>query len=355
MVRKTPLFDAHVQHCGKMVEFAGWTLPVQYKGVIAECQSVRSSVGMFDVSHMARLKFSGLGALEFLEFVTTNDVERLEVGQGHYSLLPNSTGGCVDDIVLYRTSGSEFKMVVNAANHEKDVTHFRSHLTPDVDLTDYSAQTAMIAVQGPQAEVLVSALSDSPNELLSLPLFGSTECKVAGIKVFAARSGYTGEDGYELQCDAENAEALWDKLAEAGAVPCGLGSRDVLRVEAGLPLYGHELSDSLSPISAGLGWVVSRTKSFLGSEHINSARAAGTPTKLQGLQLEGKRLVTPGADVYAGHRIGEVTSGVYSPLLECGIAFAFLDAEIKQGSACEVDVRGSRVHATVVNKRFFKR
>ncbi|MBS1715973.1 MAG: glycine cleavage system aminomethyltransferase GcvT [Armatimonadetes bacterium] len=355
----TPLYDRHVALGGRMVEFASYLLPVQYKGVIAEAKAVREGAGMFDVSHMARLTLSGDRVLDYLEFVTSNDVSKLADGHGQYSLLPNADGGVVDDIIVYRILDGLFKMVVNAANHGKDVAHLIAQNTYGVEIDDYSSKTAMIAVQGPKAADIVASLSSDPNAVHSAPFFGTMDVVVAGVPCFAARSGYTGEDGYELQCPSEQAGELWDALVEAGVEPCGLGSRDTLRVEAGLPLYGHELNDGLSPIAAGLGWVVSKTKTFLGSGPMNLARTEGTAIKLQGVRLEGKRLPMPGMEVFGpgedGPRIGVVSSGVYSPLLECGVAFAFLDRHVKQGDACTVDVRGARVPGQVVNKRFFVR
>ena len=352
----TPLYEAHLKLGGRIVEFAGTLLPVQYKGVIAECQAVRERAGMFDVSHMARLKFTGANTLEFLEWVTSNDVAKLEDGNGQYSLLPNAHGGVVDDIIVYHIKGDEFKMVVNAANHAKDVAHLVAQNTFGVDMEDYSDSTAMIAVQGPEASKIVASIASRPNELLSTAFFGTLDVEVGDVDCFAARSGYTGEDGFELQCPADKSEALWQALLDAGVEPCGLGSRDTLRVEAGLPLYGHELGDDMSPIAAGLGWVVSKTKKFLGSDHINEARSTGTAVKLHGIKLESKRVPAPGMKVVAdGNEIGEVSSGVYSPMLESGIAFAFLDASVAIGTACEVDVRGTLMPGSVVSKRFFKR
>lgn len=339
-----------------MVEFAGYELPVQYKGVIAEARAVREGAGMFDVSHMARLRFNGPQALAFLEWVTTNDVSKLGPGSGQYSLLPNAKGGTVDDIILYRTGDEEFKMVVNAANHQKDLAHLRALLKEGVALDDTTESTAMIAVQGPGAVDLVAQLSDQAERAREAPFFGAFDARVAGVPCFLARSGYTGEDGYEIQCPADKAESLWQRLAEAGAVPCGLGARDTLRVEAGLPLYGHELTDDLSPIAAGLGWVVSKTKEFLGSGPINAARTAGTPAKLQGIRLDSKRVAQPGTAVSVnGGQVGTVSSGAYSPLLDSGIAFAFLESGVALETPCEVDFRGKPEPGKVVAKRFFKR
>ncbi len=338
-----------------MVEFAGYDMPVQYKGVIAESRAVRESAGMFDVSHMARLKFTGDKVLDYLEFVTANDVAALDDLQGQYSMLPNENGGLVDDIIVYRMNAGEYRMVVNAANHQKDVAHLRKHNTYGVTMEDYTDETAMIAVQGPKAGEIVAGLSDKVAEMNTVPFFSVVECNVSGVPCFAARSGYTGEDGYELICPASGAESLWNALVTAGVEPCGLGARDVLRLEAGLPLYGHELNDELNPIAAHLGWAIGKTKSFLGSEHFYRAREEGTPTKLRGIRLEGKRLPMPGMKVIVdGRTVGEACSGVYSPTLDCGLAFAYIDSTVKLNVPCFLDMRGKLEPAMIVGKRFLK-
>jgi aminomethyltransferase len=353
---RTPLYAKHVEAGGRMVPFAGYDMPVQYASIISEAKAVREGAGMFDVSHMARLTLRGDKVLQFLERVTANDVSKLHNGAGQYSLLPNEQGGTVDDIIVYKISDGEYRMVVNASNHEKDVAWLRSHNDEGVEITDQTDETAMIAVQGPKAVEILAAMSDAPDALRTAPAFGIVECKIADVPCFAARSGYTGEDGYELICSAADAERLWQALLDAGVAACGLGSRDTLRVEAGLPLYGHELTDELSPMAAGLGWVISKTKSFIGSDHINAARANGTPRKLQGVRLESKRLITPGMKVFVdGREVGEVTSGVVSPLLDRGVAFALIDSDIKAETPCTIDVRGKQEPGTVVNKRFFVR
>jgi aminomethyltransferase len=305
---------------------------------------------------MARLILRRENVLAFLEKVTTNDVAKLEPKTGQYSLLPNPQGGLVDDIIVYKIHDSEFRMVVNASNHEKDVAWLKANNEEAVEIEDVTAETAMIAVQGPKATETLAGISDCAEALRNAPAFGIVEGQIGGVACFAARSGYTGEDGYELICSAGESERLWDALLTAGVKACGLASRDTLRVEAGLPLYGHELSDEMSPIAAGLGWVVSKTKPFIGSVPINEAREKGTPRKLQGVRLQSKRLIAPEMKVYAGDReVGEVTSGVYSPLLDCGIAFAFIDADVALKTPCEIDVRGKREPGTIVSKRFFKR
>ena len=352
----TPLIESHRACKGRIVEFAGYDLPVQYEGVIAESEAVRQSAGMFDVSHMARLHLRGAKVLEFLEQVTTNDVAELTDGTGQYSLLPNLTGGIVDDIIVYRITADHFRMVVNAANHAKDVAWLNAQNTFGVEIEDETSRTAMIAVQGPKAADILMTLSDKPSEMAAAGMFGVVMTKIAGIDCFAARSGYTGEDGFELIMDAPNANELWGALLKAGVVPCGLGSRDVLRVEAGLPLYGHELSDERSPIEAGLGWVISKTKRFNGSEIINAAREAGTQLKLQGVRLDVKRVPPIGANVLVGGMVvGQIASGVYSPMLGAGIGFAFLDNSVKLNTPCLVEIRGKQEIGTVVSKRFFKR
>lgn len=339
-----------------MVPFAGYDMPVQYASVIQEAKAVREHVGMFDVSHMARLVLKGDRTLEYLEHITANDVSKLEENTGQYSLLPNDQGGCVDDIIVYRLEDGKFAMVVNAANHEKDVAWMQKQNSYGVEIKDETDETAMIAVQGPRAVGLLAEHSDAFEELTNAPVFGVVQAQVAGVDCMCCRSGYTGEDGYELICHADQAATLWRELVALGVVPCGLASRDTLRVEAGLPLYGHELEEDLSPIAAGLGWVISKTKSFIGSDIINKARADGTPRKLQGVQLHSKRLITPGMKVFAeGREVGEVTSGVISVVLDCGIAFAFIDQHIKLGTPCDVEIRGKMEPATVVSKRFVKR
>lgn len=353
---RTPLYDAHLKLNARMVPFAGYEMPVQYTSIIAESKAVREGAGMFDVSHMARVSFSGEGVEAFLEQITTNDVSKLGDGQGQYSMMPNLEGGIVDDIIVYRINSNHFEVVFNASNHQKDVAWSKQFMPGTVTMTDKTSETVMVAVQGPTAREIVAKLSDKPEAIRGAGLFDVVNCKVTGIDTFAACSGYTGEDGYELIYHKDQAETVWNALLQAGVVACGLGSRDTLRVEAGLPLYGHELTDELSPIAAGLGWVISKSKPFNGSEIINRAREEGTTVKLQGIKLQAKRLIAPGMKVYLGEdEVGEVSSGVVSPLLDTGIAFAFLRADIKQGTEVNIDVRGKREPGTVVNKRFFKR
>lgn len=355
-LRRTALYDSHVRCGARLVPFAGYEMPVQYTSIIAESLAVRREVGMFDVSHMARLRLRGERVLEFVEWVSANDASKLEDGRGQYSLLPNERGGTVDDIIVYRVTAEEFLMVVNAANHAKDVAWLESQNAHGVRLDDETERTAMIAVQGPRAVDVLARLATDGEALRAAPPFGLVTAQIAGVPCVAGRSGYTGEDGFEVICDAERGPRLWEALLAEGVTPCGLGARDVLRVEAGLPLYGHELTDDLSPIAAGLGWVISKTKAFVGSEIVNEARRHGTPRRIQGIKLASKRIPAPAAAVRVdGRERGQVTSGVYSPLLECGIGFALLDADVEVGTPCTVDLRGKEEPGEVVAKRFYKR
>lgn len=353
--KRTPLYDAHVAAHGRLVEFAGFEMPVQYTSVIAETKAVREAAGMFDVSHMARLWIRGARTLEFIEWVTTNDASEIEDGAGQYSLLPNESGGVVDDIIVYRVNSETFRMVVNASNHAKDIAWLKTKNSFGVEITDETEETAMIAVQGPKALSLIQSICDQPQKLASAPLFGLNEVEIGGVACFAPRSGYTGEDGFELICRDKDGIKLWNALLNVGVAPCGLGSRDILRVEAGLPLYGHELNDDMSPLCAGLGWVISKKKPFIGSEHVARVRAEGVPIKLQGIRLESKRVASPEMPVFAeGREIGAISSGIYSPTLECGLALAFLEPSVAQGTSCEIEIRGAREKGTIVNKRFLK-
>jgi aminomethyltransferase len=353
---RTPLYAVHLNEGARMVPFAGYDMPVQYASVIAEAKAVREAAGMFDVSHMARLTLTGERVFDFLQQVTTNDIDKLANDAGQYSLLPNERGGIVDDIIVVRRTPEVFDMVVNASNHAKDLSWLQINAEAfHVHIEDKTDDTAMIAVQGPRAVGIVAELAGD-SSLSEVPTFGVKETAISGIPVTASRTGYTGEDGFELICAAKDAAAIWTALRNAGVAPCGLASRDTLRVEAGLPLYGPELEEDRSPISAGLGWVISQTKPFVGYETINLIRKEGAKEKLVGVKLETKRLIPQGASVVVnGETVGTVCSGVVSPTLDCGIAFAFVRADVPLNTPAEVDLRGKLEPATIVNKRFLKK
>jgi aminomethyltransferase len=288
-----------------------------------------------------------------LERVTTNDVAKIAYEQGQYSLLPNESGGCVDDIIVYR-KGDGFQMVVNASNHEKDVDWLKSHAEGSISFDDITEITAMIAVQGPQATAILELIAST--DLSHVSAFGIVQLDMKTSHVQAARSGYTGEDGFEIVCPAVDAVNVWDLLLANGVMPCGLGSRDTLRVETGLPLYGHELRDDLSPIAAGLGWVISKTKDYIGKPFIDRARTDGVAERLVGIRLDSKRLATPGMAVLVGdEKVGEVSSGVISPTLDTGLALAFVRSGIPLETPCAVETRGKAEAGMIVSKRFYRR
>lgn len=351
----TPLYDSHVQLGAKTVDFAGWDMPVQYEGIISESRSVRESAGMFDVSHMGRVWFEGPSAFELLERLTTNDVSKLEDYGSQYSLVCTESGTCIDDIIVYRISSELFRVVVNASNREKDLEWFHSHNDGGVEIRDETMQTGMIAVQGPDAVSKLQSLTAEP--LSNVHRFHAIVCDVAGVPVFAARTGYTGEDGFELVVSAKDAQMVWQALYDAGVTPCGLASRDVLRVEAGLPLYGNELSDRINPIEAGLGWVCSKSKPYFGSVAIQKMREEGPPQKLVGIRMEEKLIPRKDCRVVRGDRfIGTMSSGVFSPLLDCGIGFAFVgSADVEMDGDCAVLIREKAHAAQMVNKRFLSK
>ncbi|GIV15477.1 MAG: aminomethyltransferase [Armatimonadota bacterium] len=351
-LRRTPLADAHPRMGARMVDFAGWWMPVQYVGIMHEARAVRENVGMFDISHMGRFHLRGDEAIPALEKLTTNDISALIDGAAQYSLLTNPQGGVIDDIIVYRLASNHLLVVVNAANADKDKGWIQQHLPPSVSLQDATAQTAMIAVQGPKAIGLVSHLFSQ--NLAELPRFHATASQWRGYSVLVARTGYTGEDGVEVIIDASAAELLWSILHEAGATPCGLGARDVLRIEAGYPLYGHELNEHINPIEAGLSWVVSKSKEFIGAEVIRRIREQGAARKLVGLEVEGRMVARQGYLVQVnGQTVGEITSGTFSPTLEKSIAMAFVSSEhARMRSEVQVDMRGRLVSARIVSRRF---
>lgn len=317
-----------------MVPFGGWDMPVQYAGLRAEHEAVRTSAGVFDVSHMGEFRITGPDALKFLQHVTPNDVSKLRPGRAHYNWLPNDRGGLVDDIYIYMVAENEYLMVVNAGNIDKAWAHLNGLASGfDVKLTNESDRWALLAVQGPKAAELLQPHTDvdlstkKKNAYFSAKLFGQD--------VWLARTGYTGEDGFEVFVDAKDAESMWDKLLGIGITPAGLGARDTLRLEAGFPLYGHEFGDDIHPLSSHYGWVV-KDKEHFGREGLRQ-----TPTqKLIGLKLD-KVPVREGYPVKVGGQVvGHVTSGTTSPTLGHPIAMALVSAESADADAYEVEVRG---------------
>lgn len=353
-LRRTPLYDAHVAASARMVPFAGWEMPVQYSGVVAEVKATREGVGLFDVSHMGRAYVVGADAAAFFDHVTVNDVSKLGDSQGQYSLLCNEAGGIIDDIIVYRITATEFLVIFNAGNRDKDLAWLRSQIDKfDATLTDRSDETCLLAVQGPKA---IALLGESVGTLSRFSLGQTT---LLGIPVTACRTGYTGEDGAELICSNENASKLWDALVAAGAVPCGLGARDALRVEACLPLYGHEMDESVNPYAARLGWVTKLDKGadFIGKSALVALKTS-EPNRLVGITLEGRGIPREEYPVFApdaAEPCGKITSGTFSPTLQKGVAMARVPAALaKIGTPLQVEIRGQRHAAVVTAMPFYK-
>ena len=356
MERKTPLYDRHVAAGGKIVPFAGWLLPVQYAGVIAEHRAVRSACGLFDVSHMGEIVLRGSEALENLNRLMTNDFSDLGGGQARYSPMCDERGGVVDDLIVYKCGAGSYLVVVNAANTEKDFQWICSHLTPGCEAEDISGQVAQLALQGPKAEDILSRLTRE----IPAKNYTAVRGTVAGLGCLISRTGYTGEDGFELYCAPGDAVALWDALLEAGApdglVPCGLGARDTLRLEAAMPLYGHELSADINPYEAGLGIFVKLDKpDFIGRSALEQARPV--QRRRVGLKMTGRGIARETCPVYDGDRqVGVVTSGTHCPWVNQAVALALVETAYKDpGTPLSVDVRGRRVEAEIVRTPFYKR
>ena len=335
-------------------------MPVQYTGVLAEVNAVRSGVGMFDVSHMGRVRVHGSDAEPFLDHVSVNDVAKLRPGKAHYSLICTDAGGVVDDIIIYRIAATEFIMVVNAANRIRALAWFAAHRAPfsRLFIEDETFDTGLIAVQGKQAVALCDAISDA--DLTVLPRFGILHTSVDGSPAMVARTGYTGEDGVELFCRKNDAPVLWEVLREHGAVPCGLGARDTLRVEAALPLYGHEMDERTDPFAARLAWVVKTQKpgAFVGQAVLQMLKDAPRTLVLVGITMETRAVPRDGYAVLSasGELIGHVTSGTFSPTLGRGIALARVRGDAgTEGTPVQIVIRDARHAARIAPLPFYKR
>jgi aminomethyltransferase len=359
-MNRTPLYTAHRRAGAKMVEFAGWEMPVQYTGVIEEHQAVRRHAGLFDVSHMGEIEVRGEGALDLCQRVSANDVARMSAFQAQYNLLLNERGGVVDDVIFYRLEPSVFFICVNAANSDKDYHWIREHAGANVEVENVGARYAQLALQGPLAAKMLQPLTAL--NLDKIEPFHFAFADVATIRCLVGRTGYTGEDGFELYCDGANAERLWSTLLEAGSpeglVPVGLGARDTLRLEKAYPLYGHELDDSTTPLEAGLTWVTKFSKpSFIGREALLRQKEAGIARRLVGLELLDPGIARSGYELFKdGRSIGRVTSGTKSPSLGKSIALGYVASEESRiGNVVEVEIRGRRVQSKLVSIPFYRR
>jgi len=355
MEKQTALYQRHVAAGGKMVPFAGYLLPVQYQtGIIAEHMAVRKTCGLFDVSHMGELIFEGPDSLANLNQLLTNDYTNMDIGRVRYGLMCYENGGVVDDLLVYKMLADKYFVVVNAANRAKDVAWIKEHLFGEVDFADISDDISQIALQGPFCEEIIAKLtSDIPQKYYRF----IDNAKIDGIEAIVSKTGYTGEKGYEIYIGNADAQAVWDKLMAAGGeyglIPCGLGARDTLRLEAGMPLYGHEMDETVTPLETGLDFVVKLEKDFIGRDVL---LAAGPPKRKRvGLKVLGRGIIREDQDIYFNDAlIGKSTSGTYCPYLDGAYAMALINVgSVDLGDTVAADVRGRKVEAQVVKLPFY--
>ncbi len=359
-LKKTALHAAHRRAGAKMVEFAGWEMPVYYSGIIDEHRAVRDRAGLFDVSHMGEIELRGAGALDFCQRISVNDVARMKVFQAQYNLLLNENGGVVDDVIFYRREDDRFLVCVNASNSDKDFSWMCEHGGADVEIANVSPRYAQLALQGPLAQTILQRLTELA--LRDLKAFNFEVADVAAVRCLVSRTGYTGEDGFELYCDPDAAESLWVALLKTGdsdgLVPAGLGARDTLRLEKAYPLYGHELDDATTPLEAGLDWVVKLSKpSFIGREALLRQKSEGVTRRLVGMELLEPGIARAGYTLsHNGRVVGRVTSGTKSPTLGKSIALGYVCSEVAvEGEIVEVEIRGRNSRAKIISLPFVRR
>lgn len=355
-IPKTALYQQHLDLGARMVEFAGWMMPVVYSGIVEEHLAVRSHAGLFDIGHMARLSFGGPDALKLLEMVCTNSIATMKDGQVRYSLVCNETGCILDDVLVYKWPYG-YSMVVNASNRAKIVAWLEKHkVGMNVEMKDQTMETAMIAIQGPRAIGIVQGLTETDPASLKYYFAAATRCM--GQQCVLSRTGYTGEDGVEIMIGNAHANSLWDELEALGGKPAGLGCRDTLRLEAAMPLYGHELSESIDPLQAGLNWAVKFDKGdFIGKAAMLKRKDQMDLPVRMGLELEGKRPAREGCAIQLdGKNIGTVTSGTFTPTLQKSIAMGYVPrAQSAIGTLLNIDIRGQSQPARVVKLPFYSR
>ncbi|MCT4140929.1 glycine cleavage system aminomethyltransferase GcvT [Elizabethkingia anophelis] len=357
-MKRTALFDKHVSLGAKIVPFAGFEMPVQYSGVTEEHFAVREKAGMFDVSHMGQFFIEGPGSKELLQKVTTNNVDALEDGKAQYSCLPNENGGIVDDLIVYKIADEKYFVVVNASNIDKDWNHISKYNTFGAKMTNASDDMSLIAIQGPKATEILQKLTDI--QLADIPYYNFTIGAVAGVQdVIISNTGYTGSGGFEIYFKNENAVKLWDALTEAGEefgmIPCGLASRDTLRLEKGFCLYGNDIDDTTSPIEAGLGWITKFDKDFISKEVFAKQKEEGITRKLVGFEMQEKAIPRHDYEVVdaEGNVIGKVTSGTMSPMKKIGVGLAYVaKPHFKLGSDIFIRIRNKDIPAKVVKLPF---
>lgn len=360
-MKKTALYDKHIGLGAKMVPFAGYDMPVSYSGIIEEHQTVRDHVGMFDVSHMGEFLVKGAGALDLIQKVTSNDASKLAIGDAQYSCMPNTDGGIVDDLLVYRLGEQDYMLVVNASNMEKDWNWISSHNTFGAEMEDISDQTSLMAVQGPKTVEALQALTDI--DLASMKYYTFAKGTFAGAEnVLVSATGYTGSGGFELYVRNADAAQVWDAVMKAaadyGIKPIGLGARDTLRLEMGFCLYGNDINDTTSPLEAGLGWITKLAKDdFVNKDYLVNQKAEGLGRKLVGFEVLDKRPPRQGYNIVTeeGDVIGTVTSGTKGPSVGKPIGMGYVKkGHTKRGSSIFIDVRGKKIEAKIVRLPFYK-
>jgi len=345
ILQRTPLHDRHEALGAKLVPFAGWEMPVEYTGVMQEHRAVRTDAGVFDVSHMGEIEVEGPRAPELLQGLLSNDLAKIEPGRAQYTLLTNERGGIVDDLIVYQLTEHRFLLIVNAANDDVDFRWLKEREIPGSDVRHVSSEYGLLAVQGPRA---IERLGLAP-----APSFTFDEGEIDGVEVMVNRTGYTGEDGCELLCAAEDVETLWDAVLARGVAPCGLAARDTLRLEACLPLHGSDITPETDAISAGLGWTCALDKEFTGASELRRIKAEGPARRLVPFVMEEKAVPRHGMSIDGG---GEVTSGTHSPTLDVGIGMGYVPAPAADvGTELTIDVRGRPRRARVVKRPFYRR
>ncbi|MHA2392670.1 MAG: glycine cleavage system aminomethyltransferase GcvT [Promethearchaeota archaeon] len=357
MNKKTPLYDFHVKLGARIVDFAGWQMPVLYESIIKEHGAVRSYAGVFDISHMGEFLVKGKDAIPFLQYIMINDLELLEVSKGQYSCMCYENGTVVDDVFYYEESEDLLRIIVNASNIDKDFRWLKDHIGRyEVQLQDVSTERCRLAFQGPKSNELLQPLMDI--ELSEIKRFYFSHCSLDGIPIFLARTGYTGEKGFEISFNRNSAEKIWERLLETGASPCGLGARDSLRLEACYSLYGHEISDSITPIEAGLSWLAKPKEGidYIGKPILMEQKSKGTERVLVGLNLIDRGIIRENYKIFKdGIEIGFVTSGGYSPTLKKTIGLGLVKNRFKEvGTEIEIEIRGKLLKGNVVSTPFYR-
>jgi aminomethyltransferase len=363
-LKRTPLFEVYKEFGAKTIDFGGWELPVQFSGIKAEHEAVRTRAGLFDVSHMGEIEVKGPNSLSYLQKMMTNDLSKLKTGGAQYTVMCYEHGGTVDDLLVYKLSDDHYLLVVNAANIDKDFRWLQDHTEPGVIMENLSENMAQLALQGPLAENILQKLTDKNNQLSNIGFFEfHQDVLLNGKKVLISRTGYTGEDGFEIYCRSDDAVELWRSIIEAGkdegAIPCGLGSRDTLRFEAALPLYGQELSPEINPLEAGIGFAVKLHKeaNFIGKKALQQLKNEGLTRKLAGIEMIDRGIPRHGYAIFKGEeKIGEVTTGTQSPTLKKNIGLALIESKYSTlNTEVEVEIRGKRLKALVATIPFYKK